>query len=89
MVAACPFPANHGTPGAIRELAMHLARQGCEVHVVAYPQFEDIPVDGLHIHRVRIPFMKPGPISIGPSIERLFYDALLIQINSDYTTPSN
>jgi len=78
MVAACPFPANHGTPGAIRELALHLARQGHEVHVVTYPQFEDIPVDGLHIHRVRVPFMKPGPISIGPSFERLLYDALLI-----------
>ena len=78
MVAACPFPANHGTPGAIRELAMHLAHQGHEVHVVTYPQYEEIPVDGLHIHRVRMPFMKPGPISIGPSFERLFYDALLI-----------
>jgi len=78
MVAACPFPANHGTPGAIRELALHLAQQGHEVHVVTYPQYEDIPVDGLHIHRVRVPFMKPGPISIGPSFERLLYDALLI-----------
>ena len=78
MVAACPFPANHGTPGAIRELALHLSRQGHEVHVVTYPQFEDIPVDGLHIHRVRVPFMQPGPISIGPSLERLLYDALLI-----------
>jgi glycosyltransferase involved in cell wall biosynthesis len=78
MVAACPFPANHGTPGAIRELALHLAQQGHEVHVVTYPQFEDIPVDGLHIHRVRVSFMKPGPISIGPSFERLLYDALLI-----------
>jgi glycosyltransferase involved in cell wall biosynthesis len=78
MVAACPFPANHGTPGAIRELSLHLARQGHEIHVVTYPQSEDIPIDGLHIHRVRIPFMKPGPISIGPSLERIFYDILLI-----------
>ncbi len=79
MVAACPFPANHGTPGAIRELAMHLAEQGHEVHVVTYPQSEeDISVEGLHIHRVRLPFMKPGPIVIGPSLERLVYDALLI-----------
>jgi glycosyltransferase involved in cell wall biosynthesis len=78
MVAACPFPANHGTPGAIRELALHLAQQGHEVHVVTYPQYEDIPVDGLHIHRVSAPFMKPGPITIGPSFERLLYDALLI-----------
>lgn len=78
MVAACPFPANHGTPAAIRELALHLAKQGNEVHVVTYPQYEDIPVDGLHIHRVRVPFIKPGPVSIGPSFERILYDALLI-----------
>lgn len=78
MVAACPFPANHGTPGAIRELALHLVKQGHEVHVVAYPQSEDIDVEGLHIHRVRIPFFKPGPITIGPSIERIFFDMFMV-----------
>ncbi len=78
MVAACPFPANHGTPGAIRELAMQLAEQGHEVHVVAYPQSEDIPVAGLIIHRVRLPFFKPGPITIGPSLERIFFDIFMV-----------
>lgn len=79
MVAACPFPANHGTPGAIRELALHLVNQGHEVHIVAYPQCEDIPVEGLHIHRVKVPFfIKPGPIVIGPSFERVVYDMLLV-----------
>lgn len=79
MVAACPFPANHGTPGAIRELALHLLDQGHEVHIVAYPQCEDIPVEGLHIHRVKVPFfIKPGPIAIGPSFERIVYDMLLV-----------
>jgi glycosyltransferase involved in cell wall biosynthesis len=78
MVAACPFPANHGTPAAIRELAIHLARLGNEVHVVTYPQAEPIPVDGLHIHRVKVPFYKPGPIGIGPSYERLLFDAFLV-----------
>jgi len=78
MVAACPFPANHGTPGAIRELAMHLAAQGHEVHIVTYPQSEDIAIEGLHVHRVRIPFFKPGPITIGPSFERIIYDILMV-----------
>lgn len=78
MVAACPFPANHGTPGAIRELAIHLARQGHEVHVVTYPQGETISADGLHIHRVKVPFYKAGPIRIGPSFERLLFDAFLV-----------
>ena len=78
MVAACPFPANHGTPGAIRELALNLVRQGHEVHVVTYPQYQDIPTDGIIIHRVSAPFMKPGDITIGPSAERLVYDFFLI-----------
>ena len=54
-VAACPFPANHGTPGAIRELALALERLGHEVHVVTYPMSEDLPTDGLQIHRVDAP----------------------------------
>src|SRR4029450_10371595 len=28
MVAACPFPANHGTPAAIKEMSEELARRG-------------------------------------------------------------
>ncbi len=78
MVAACPFPANHGTPGAIREIAVHLAKLGHDVHVVTYPQYEDIPTDGLTIHRVSTPWGKPGAIKIGPSYERLVYDFLMI-----------
>lgn len=78
MVAACPFPANHGTPGAIRELSLHLARLGHEVHVVTYPEYEQLPVDGITIHRVRPPFVTPGKIQIGPSYKRLVYDFFMI-----------
>lgn len=78
MVAACPFPANHGTPGAIRELSLHLARQGHEVHVVTYPNYDPLDTTGLTIHRVRLPFTRPGPIRIGPAWDRPFYDALMI-----------
>ncbi|MBF0381722.1 MAG: glycosyltransferase family 4 protein [Magnetococcales bacterium] len=79
MVAACPFPANHGTPGAIRELALFLAKQGHDTHVVTYPIKEDLPVDDLTIHRVKAPaFMKSGGVRIGPSLDRLVYDFLLI-----------
>lgn len=78
MVAACPFPANHGTPGAIRELAITLARQGHEVHVVTYPQGDDTPVEGVHIHRVASPFSTTGKITIGPSYGRLVFDMLLV-----------
>lgn len=79
MVASCPFPANHGTPAAIRLLAINLAEMGHEVHVLSYPQGQDdLSTKGLHMHRVSVPFMAPGGIAIGPSYERLLYDFLMI-----------
>lgn len=78
MVAACPFPANHGTPGAIRELCEVLARLGHEVHVVTYPQGDDVQIPGVTIHRVSAGWMKTGEVKIGPSKDRLVFDALLI-----------
>ena len=44
VLAACPFPANHGTPGSIRELVEATAERGHEVHVVTYHIGEDLPV---------------------------------------------
>jgi glycosyltransferase involved in cell wall biosynthesis len=78
MVAACPFPANHGTPGAIRELSLYLARQGHEVHVVTYPYGEDLPIDGIQVHRTSGKPMRSRAITIGPSWDRLLDDARLI-----------
>jgi len=78
MVAACPFPANHGTPGAIRELAEALVRLGHEVHVVTYPHGDGTEIPGVTIHRVSASWMKPGKITIGPSKDRLVFDALLV-----------
>lgn len=79
MVAACPFPANHGTPAAIRVLAINLAELGHDVHIVTYPQKEEgLSIEGLKTHRVSLPFFKPGTIAIGPSYERLVYDFLMI-----------
>lgn len=79
MVAACPFPANHGTPGAIRELSETLVRLGHEVHVVTYPQGDDVEIPGVTLHRVKAPsWMKAGEIKIGPSKDRLVFDALMI-----------
>ncbi len=77
MVAACPFPANHGTPGAIRELSIYLAAQGHDVHVVTYPQYDEgIDVSGLTIHRVASGLNFKVPV--GPSFGRLVYDFFLI-----------
>jgi len=79
IVAACPFPANHGTPAAIRLLAINLAEIGHKVHLVTYPQKdESLSTKGLNIHRVSIPFLKANHIAIGPSYRRLLYDFFMI-----------
>ena len=44
MVAACPFPANHGSPASIREMSEALVELGHEVHILTYPIKENIPV---------------------------------------------
>jgi glycosyltransferase involved in cell wall biosynthesis len=78
MVAACPFPANHGSPASIREMSEALVRLGHEVHVVTYPIQEDIPVVGVHIHRVHVPFMNSGSVKVGPSFEKFLFDPLMV-----------
>jgi 1,2-diacylglycerol 3-alpha-glucosyltransferase len=77
MVAACPFPANYGTPGAIREMSATLAAQGHQIHIVTYPFGEDLPVGNANIWRVRIwgPSQK---IFVGPSFGKLLLDLFLI-----------
>ncbi len=77
-VAACQFPANHGTPAAIRELSIALANQGHDVHLVTYPTGDDQPLDGVKLHRVSSRFVKPGKLKVGPSYDRLFFDMLLV-----------
>src|SRR6266850_791044 len=78
MVAACPFPANHGSAASIREMSEGLARLGHEVHVVTYPLHQDIPLAGVKVHRIRVPLLKPGAIRIGPAAHKPIYDLLLV-----------
>ena len=77
MVAACPFPANHGTPGLIRETSQAISALGHKVHVVTYPMGQDIPVQGLTIHRVS-GILTPRRITVGPTYYKPFLDALLV-----------
>jgi glycosyltransferase involved in cell wall biosynthesis len=78
MVAACAFPANHGTPGAIRELSIALAQLGHEVHLVTYPNGDDVPLPGVTVHRVSSGLIRPSEIKVGPSYERLYFDFLMM-----------
>lgn len=80
MVAACPFPANHGTPGAIRELSLHLGRLGHKVHIVTYPQHDATPIGGVQIHRTAGRTKQTDLITIGPSLQRLKFDARLVPL---------
>ena len=77
MVAACPFPANHGTPAAIREMSEELARRGHSVRVVTYPLSDEIPITGVEIYRV-CQIGVNRVISVGPSYQRLAFDFLMI-----------
>jgi 1,2-diacylglycerol 3-alpha-glucosyltransferase len=77
MVAACPFPANHGTPAAIREMSEELARRRHSVRVVTYPLSHDIPVTGVEIDRVAH-IGSNREVSVGPSYQRLGFDALMV-----------
>jgi 1,2-diacylglycerol 3-alpha-glucosyltransferase len=78
MLVPCPFPANHGTPGAIRELCGALGERGHKVEIVTYPLCDErIPVEGLVIHRVAA-LGANRKITVGPSWQRLGFDALLV-----------
>lgn len=77
VVAACPFPANHGTPASIREMSVALARRGHRVHIVTYPMHQPLPVEGVRIHRVG-GFLRSRPIEVGPTLYKPLLDLLMI-----------
>ena len=77
MVAACPFPANHGSPASIREMSAVLARRGHRVHVVTYPMHQPLPVGEVTVHRVG-GFLRSRPIRVGPTYYKPLLDLLMI-----------
>ncbi|MBI3995009.1 MAG: glycosyltransferase family 4 protein [Nitrospirae bacterium] len=77
MVAACPFPANHGSPASIREMSEALARLGHDVHIVTHPNGQRIPVTGVRIHRAA-GFGLHNPVRVGPFWQRPIFDFLLL-----------
>jgi 1,2-diacylglycerol 3-alpha-glucosyltransferase len=77
IIAACPFPAHHGTPGGIREHAEALAELGHQVHVITYAACQPGVVRGVRIHR--IPAIGPvHRVVVGPTLAKLFWDLLLV-----------
>jgi glycosyltransferase involved in cell wall biosynthesis len=77
MLAACPFPANHGTPGSIREMAEAIVARGHEVHIVTYHIGEDIELSGPHLHRIT-PLTREKEVIVGPTVRRPLYDLQMV-----------
>ena len=80
MVAACPFPANHGSAASIREMSDTLTDMGHNVHIVTYPfGQEDIRVRRAEVHRTG-PFRPETNARVGPSADKFFLDFHLLRL---------
>ena len=77
MVAACPFPSNHGGAASIREMSEALSSRGHKVHVVTYPINQQIPVDGVTVHTAGNMF-RNKKVSVGPTYYKPLLDLLLV-----------
>jgi glycosyltransferase involved in cell wall biosynthesis len=80
MVAACPFPANHGSAASIREMSDTLSQMGHAVHIVTYSTGQkDIVVRYAKVHRTG-PFRPETNAKVGPSPEKFREDLALFQL---------
>ena len=77
MVAACPFPVNYGSPGAIREMALTLSEMGHNIHIVTYPEGDDLPIGNAKLHRAG-KVARSQRTQVGPSLRKLWIDLLLV-----------
>jgi 1,2-diacylglycerol 3-alpha-glucosyltransferase len=80
MVAACPFPANHGSAASIREMSDTLSQMGHAVHIVTYETGQkDIVVSHAKVHRTG-PFRPETNAKVGPSPEKFLEDLALLRL---------
>ena len=76
-VAACQFPVNYGSPAAIRELVEMLSEAGHRIHVITYPDGQDMSVGQAVVHRVGQP--RPArDLTVGPSWTKPLNDLLMV-----------
>lgn len=77
MVVASPFPANHGTPGSIREMAVALSKKGHHIHIAAYHYGNGPVAADIRIHRIpNFGFKKK--VVVGPTWEKPLLDFLML-----------
>jgi glycosyltransferase involved in cell wall biosynthesis len=80
MVAACAFPANHGSPASVREMSDTLSQMGHAVHIVTYSTGQkDIIVRYAKVHRTG-PFRPETNAKVGPSSEKFLEDLALLRL---------
>ncbi len=80
MVAACPFPANHGSAASIREMSDTLTDMGHKVHIVTYPIGQDeIKVRRAQVHRAGA-FRPETNAKVGPSADKFVLDFKLLKL---------
>lgn len=77
LLAPQPFFQNRGTPIAVRMLAEVLAGEGHRVHLLAYPEGEDVEMPGVLLDRI---CSFPGISGIGPGFsgKKLVSDHLML-----------
>jgi glycosyltransferase involved in cell wall biosynthesis len=80
MVAACPFPANHGSAASIREMSDTLSEMGHDVHIVTYP----IGQEGIAVRHAKVrrtaPFRPETNAKVGPSAGKFLLDFNLLRL---------
>jgi len=75
-LAPQPFFEARGTPINVRNVVTALSGLGHDVDLLVYPHGENVDIPNVAIHRViKVPGLKKAPI--GPSKEKLVYDALI------------
>jgi glycosyltransferase involved in cell wall biosynthesis len=70
MIAACPFPANRGTPIRIRQMGEALHALGFDVHVITYHLGQELAIPGMTIHRTA-PLKGYSELGAGPTWTKL------------------
>ncbi len=80
MVAACPFPANHGSAASIREMSDTLTDMGHNVTIVTYP----IGQESIRVRRAKVrrtgPFQPETNAKVGPSADKFVLDFKLLKL---------
>lgn len=75
-LAPQPFYQERGTPIAVRLLLRALSERGDQVHLLTFPEGEDVDLPGLTVHRID-PWPKVTGVRPGFSLKKVYGDLFL------------